>query len=233
VKIGENGIVGSEAYHAIPGNAGGWELGWITDDMNVDYESVTVPPMGSLSLTLTTGNYNGTDYHYVLGKGDYRATISLDLNNKTMLVTNHARLYVPWTVSVQGNGGIIIAPGASLVMYVAGPTAEFLGNSVINETGQAVNFQYYGLDSNTSVIFGGNGAVTGTIYAPNASLGMKGSGARGALYGAVVCKQAVMNGNFEFHYDEALAKVGPIKGYIVTRWDELTAQEVANKPVVF
>jgi hypothetical protein len=30
-----------------------------------------------------------------------------------------------------------------------------------------------------------------------------------------------MNGHFKFHYDEALASMGPGNGYIVTAWNEI------------
>ena len=41
--------------------------------------------------------------------------------------------------------------------------------------------------------------------------------------GSCITQTVNMNGNFKFHYDEALAKVGPTRDYIVTSWTELAA----------
>src|SRR5207253_5600723 len=60
---------------------------------------------------------------------------------------------------------IIIGPGASLAVYVGGASAVF---TQVNNQGRAKDFSYYGLPSNTSVTFGGNAALIGTIYCPNA-----------------------------------------------------------------
>ena len=52
-------------------------------------------------------------------------------------------------------------------MYVSGSTS-IGGNGVINPSGQAENFTYYGLPSNTSVDMNANANFVGTIYAPEA-----------------------------------------------------------------
>ena len=46
--------------------------------------------------------------------------------------------------------------------------------------------------------------------------------------GAAIVKTATMNGHFKFHYDEDLANYGPGRGYIVTTWNEMAPQAVAQ-----
>jgi hypothetical protein len=66
------------------------------------------------------------------------------------------------------------------------------------------------------------------IYAPNANFTMNGGGNSAYDFvGASITKTVTMNGHFKFHYDEALAKYGPSRGFVLTSWNEMTPQEVA------
>jgi hypothetical protein len=90
-----------------------------------------------------------------------------------------------------------------------------------------MNFSYFGMTNNTSVSMSGNAAFTGVIYAPNAALTLGGGGSNPYDFvGAAIAKTVNMNGHYNFHYDEALAKYGPSKGYVVTTWNEMSPQEV-------
>jgi hypothetical protein len=44
--------------------------------------------------------------------------------------------------------------------------------------------------------------------------------------GAGIVKSATMNGHFNFHYDEALAKFGPDRGWFITSWNEMTPNQI-------
>ncbi|HVR34653.1 MAG TPA: collagen-binding domain-containing protein, partial [Methylomirabilota bacterium] len=141
-----------------------------------------------------------------------------------VLVTGNATLYVTRTASVafSGNDFIKIDPNASLKLYVGSPSARIGGNGVLNHSGSALDFQYYGLPSNTSLALGGNAEFRGTIYAPNADLTLNGGGNDVTDFiGSSITKTATMNGKFNFHYDEALGRVGPSRGYIITSWQEV------------
>ena len=91
-----------------------------------------------------------------------------------------------------------------------------------------MNFTYYGLTNNTKVEMGGNASFIGVVYAPNADLTLSGGGSSTAadFTGAGIAKTVLMNGHYNFHYDEALRKYGPSKGYVVTSWNEMSPQEV-------
>jgi choice-of-anchor A domain-containing protein len=125
-------------------------------------------------------------------------------------------------VAFSGNDFIKIDPNASLKLYVGSTSASIGGNGVLNQSGSALNFQYYGLPSNTSLALGGNAEFRGTIYAPNADFTLSGGGNTVTDFiGSSITKTVKMDGKFNFHYDEALRRVGPSRGYIVTSWQEI------------
>jgi hypothetical protein len=219
VAIGPNGSIGDLAW----GGRNGIEPGFVKDDMNVIFPDVPVP------FTSATPPNSGSGYDYLLTSGNYQVTGDLDLKNKTMYVSgSNTVLYVTGNFSMSGGAQITLGPGATLKLYVAGSSGSIGGNGVINP-GWALNFIYYGLPSNTSLSFAGNAAFTGAIYAPNADFSLNGGGNNTYDFvGASVTKTATMNGHFNFHYDEALSKFGPMRGYVVTSWNEMTPAEVAS-----
>jgi hypothetical protein len=170
----------------------------------------------STNYTITTATYD-----YALGTGNYQMT-SLNMSGGTMIVTGDAVLYVTGDVSMTGLAQLIIAPGASLKLYVGGSTAHFAGNGILNQSGDTTKFSYYGLPNNTNLDLSGNAAFTGTFYAPNANMALNGGGNDiYDLIGASVTKTVSMHGHFKFHYDEKLGRIaGPIR-YRAASWNEL------------
>lgn len=231
VSIGSGGVVGTRAWQAAGGT--GVQPGWSTDDMNMSFPDVQ-PPF-AIALPATMGVVGGTNYAYVLGNSNYRndsVSISGSGGSGTVLVTGNAVWWVSGDFKMSGNAEIDIAPGASLTLFVGRPTgsgtsADLAGNGVMNAAGNATNFFFYGLPSLTSLSQSGNAAFIGAIYAPNANFTLNGSGSGGVDFiGASITKTATMNGHYNFHYDENLARVGPNRGYIVTSWNEI------DRPVV-
>jgi len=215
VEIGPNGSVGDMAW--VNGGTKGIESGRGADDMNVYFPDVTAPYTSGGTIP-SSGNVGGTNYDYVLGSGNYQLA---NLNNK-MLVQGNATLLVTDGINLTGNDYILLAPGATLTMYVSAASASLAGKGVINSAGNATNFYYYGLPSNTSLSFSGNAAFTGVIYAPQAAFSLNGSGnSTYDFVGASITSSVRMNGNFKFHYDENLARVGPSRGFVLTSWNEL------------
>lgn len=223
VNLQNSGSVGDLAWHA--GGNSGIQPGYATDDMNVDFPEVTAPYV--IGLPPLAGIVGGTNYAYVLsGTGTQYSMSSLSLSGNgsgnRVMVTGDVSLYVSGNVSISGQAAIIIAPDARLRMYVAGATTSLGGNGVMNSNASATNFSYYGLPSNTSVTFNGNAAFTGTIYAPQAALSMGGGGNNTYDFvGASVSRTVSMNGHFNFHYDEALGRMGSDGGFVVASWNEL------------
>lgn len=219
VMVGPNGSVGSKAWHQA-GNKG-IEPGWASDDMNVSFPDVQ-PPFAGGASTPSGGSYGGTNYTYILTDGNWElASLSLSGQNK-VLVLGQAVLYVKGNVSLAGQSYISVSTNSSFRFYVGGPTASIGGNGVMNTPGNATNFYYYGLPTNTSLSFSGNAAFTGAIYAPNAAFSLGGGGNNTYDFvGASVTSSVKMNGHFNFHYDENLGRNGPRRGFTITSWNEI------------
>lgn len=220
IAIGPNGRVGSLSW-----GSSGIEPGWSSDDMNIKFPDVVKPFTSGFSVQ--SGKLDGTTFTYLLNGGPSKANPadfsmgSLSLKSKeVMLITNHVRLLVTGNISVKGT--IQIAANSSLELYMEGASTDIGGNGVINDSGSALNFFYFGLPSHTSIKFAGNGEFIGAIYAPNADLVMSGGGNGDEDFiGASVTQTVTMNGHFHFHYDEALANAGLSRGYIVDSWNEI------------
>lgn len=223
VRIGKNGSIGDLAWHAA-GNQG-IQPGRARDDMNVDFPDV-YPPFSGGAFTPVGGNIDGTNYTYILASGNYQLS-SLNLSGgQKVLVAGDAVLYVTGNVSLSGNSLIQIEAGSSLNMFVGGSTTSFGGNGVVNNNASAMHFSYWGLNSNTSVKLHGNASFTGTLYAPHASLTLGGGGSDTYDFvGAAVADSVKMNGHYNFHYDEAIGKFGPRRGYTVISWSETSGWE--------
>jgi hypothetical protein len=221
VAIGSTGSIGDKAW--VDGGNNGVQDGHVSDDTNVEIPDVVVPfatgitPIGGQFPPLT-----GPTYDYILTTGNY---ILSDFSGK-VLVTGSAKLLVNTSFNFTGQDQITINPGASLDVFVAAPSAKLAGNGVLNIQGDAISFVYYGLKSNTSLQFSGNAAFTGVVYAPYADFTLGGGGNDTQDFvGASVSKTAILNGHFNFHYDESLAGRFPIRRYVVFSWNELNPNQ--------
>ncbi len=225
VSVGPNGSIGSKNWHD-QGNSG-IEPGYFRDDMNVSFPPVPVP-FSSGSFTPAAGAVNGTNYALVLGDGKYLSSGNVKFTGAdTVLINGKATWWCQNGIDLGGKGAIVIAPGASLRLFVgknsgSGTDASLTGNGVMNCTGNATNFSYFGLTSNTSMKMSGNSAIVAAIYAPSASVAMNGGGNNIVDFsGAGIFANIVMNGHYNFHYDENLGRLAPLRGYVITAWSEL------------
>jgi hypothetical protein len=221
ISIGSNGSVGDKKW-VLEDRKTGIQPGYSSDDMNVEFPDVVLPP-GTPTIVYS-GSYSqgNTNYNYVLkGSATEQTFFKTSSLNGKVYVSGNVQLWITDSFNMSGGDLIYLAPGANLKLYVGAASATLSGQGISNP-GSALNFQYYGLNSNTSLTFSGNGAFTGTIYAPYANFNLKGSGSNlNDFIGASVSKTVTMTGNFNFHYDEALILIGPLKDYIVTAWNEL------------
>ena len=220
VSVGANGTVGDLKF--VKADTQGIQKGWSSDDVDIQIDDVKEPFESGYSTPSGGMDALGlTNYNYILS-GD-RTYKSSNLGGK-VLVTGNETLWVTDTVSFGSGEFIYIAPGASLKLYVSAPTADISG--VVNSDGKATSFQYYGLPANKAINFGGNGAFTGSIYAPQADFIMNGGGANIQDFsGACVVNQVKMNGHFRFHFDEAL-NTSIFRGYVANSWNELDSNPV-------
>ncbi len=175
------------------------------------------------STNAVSTNTTSTRYALVLGSGNYMNN-SVSLNgNQAAYVQGDAVWYVPGDFSLGGNAQLIIAPGASLQLYVGG-AADFRGNGVANVNESALSFQFWGMPTCTSVSLNGNGEFTGTMYAPNATLYGRGGGSDVMDHsGAAVMSAVEFNGHYSFHYDELLGDQDDQIKYHLASWEEYMA----------
>jgi hypothetical protein len=238
VKI-QKGSVGSLAW--VDSGKTGIQPGWSTDDMNVYFPDVDVPT-GYTTLYSMPGAWgpgvksmpwtiNGTNQYFdylIAGNYNYDCKFSLILNNKTMCIAGNVILIIRGdNFTISGSGGITIAPGGSLQIYMDGRYTDIGGNGIMNMAGNAMNFAYWGSPKNEQVKFSGNGEFIGTIYAPQADLVFNGGGASSIDFiGAAIGKSVKMGGHFKFHYDENLGEFGYVRGYTVVSWNEVAFGEL-------
>jgi len=218
ITLGPNGAAGSVAWN--DGGSTGIQPGWSSDDMNVSFPPIDPPFSGTVPPKPVAGTIGGVPYTYVIGDGNYQIDkIALSGGNH-LVVTGKVVLYVTGDISVSGSGSAIdIWPTASLNLYVGG-SANFGGGGINNS--QAGNFYYWGLPSNTAITMQANANTVAAIYAPNAGLTMTGGGSSIFNFiGSAVVRSIKINGHYNFHYDEALGKNGPLENFIVTSWVEL------------
>jgi hypothetical protein len=182
-------------------------------------QSYTYDVPTSTNMTITTSTYD-----MVFDRGDY----VVENLGGSVFIGGDVRVLVRGNMNFTGKGGITIGPKGSLKLYMAGPSAQIAGQGILNLNGNAHAFGYYGLPSNTSLYLQGNGSFIGTIYAPNADFKLGGGGNDiQDFIGASVSASIFMNGHFNFHYDEDLARRGPQSLFVITSWNEVGPTETA------
>jgi type II secretory pathway pseudopilin PulG len=200
----------------------GYVTGGVDDDFNVKFPTVTMPSGNWLPGPYPSVTIDGTTYtKAILSDGDYLLS---GLNNAKLYIGSNVTCRIKITDSVSLTGShdeIRIDNGASVKIYMQGSSFKVAGNGIVNDNGNASSLYYYGLPSNTSIDFGGNGDFVGAIYAPQANFSLGGGGTGSIDFiGGSVTKSVKMNGHYNFHYDENLRRVGPGRGYIPVAWAE-------------
>lgn len=202
----------------------------------------TVTPASAIITNIGTGNPKIVSGHTTLPRnqdnpaddGVYYYTFSqLDLtgNSSNKLVINSPAkvVFIMNTPSgsdsfqTAGSGGVQIDSGASLAIYTAG-NVVLAGNGVANLNNEAYKFQIWGTNATAgaqTVDIVGNGDLRSIVYAPNASVYIRGNG---EIYGAAVGNTANITGNANFHYDESLANYGGNNPFKVASWRELRSE---------
>jgi hypothetical protein len=229
-KIYGKVAVGAGSTSTISGSGSVGDIAWVnsttgfqpgsrSDDLNLNFDDAPLPPSGSY-VTPTSGMNNGTNYTYLLGSDKYRLSTLLMSGNDAVCVTGNAVLHVTGKIDYTGITHIRIKPGGSLTLYANGDT-KLSGLGVINETGNARNFTYYGLNGNAKLELSGSGVPVefiGTVYAPYADLNFSGEV---TFIGAALSYSAGSGGNVFLHYDEGLSGDSGAGTFVITSWKEL------------
>ncbi len=176
--------------------------------------------------TLNTNHVTSSTYYdYVLTGGDYTLTTL----NGSVYVSDDSRLYVSSSLNLSG---VTIKPGKRFDLYSNAASTSLAGNNTANSDGRATSFYIWGTSNVTSLTLSGNAGLTAAYYAPNATLTCNGGGNNTMDFiGAGIVRSVTMNGHFNFHYDEALGKFGPDRGWYITSWNEMTPNEIPRASV--
>jgi len=198
--------------------------------------SANFDPVTSPTVTTSIGSITSTT---TLGSDGVTQTITVDNitlggNLEKLTIKGDVTLIIPVSagdsaIKITGNSaGITIAPGGSLKLYTAGAVLVG-GTGITNSTGAPKNLQIYGTSTTSQVMdIVGGGSYSGVIYAPNASVTIRGDG---DMWGSVVAKDIFINGTAKFHYDESLANMNTGNPFRVAVWRELTKEDVPSTTI--
>lgn len=221
----------------------------ISNDFSANFPAVVTPTGVTLNnivsgsvptdFPLSTHSVNTADgkYYYNFGSGaniSATTTIGHAMPNKkvVMIMNNHQNVDA---IAFSGTRSLTVKTGSTLTLYTNG-NVTVTGNGMLNGDTAGANpcsaLIIYGTTvapSTQEIKIGGNGQLYAALYAPNANLEMKGGGSSGMVLGSMVAKTISMNGGTDFHYDEALGKLGTGNPFGIVKWRELqSAQERAT-----
>ena len=133
------------------------------------------------------------------------------------LINGRARILVTGNVTLTTTAAIVLTTNATVEWYQRGNTVNMGGKGVINGRGFAKDFQLIGLNTCSSISYGGTVQFTGTVYAPSATVTLEGAA---DAYGALVGYSIELKGGMGLHYDEALNSPQKIR-FIASSWEEV------------
>jgi len=210
--------------------AAGVRIDWsrVARDFYADFPPVTMPSGAGALTALPDGNTKnigtpGVITTYRLSELDLKSNQTLNINGPVVLqITGDSDIKGTFQVTATG----------SVTIYTNGDFTVG-GNGTVNNVGVPSKLVLYGTNPTElgqELILHGNGALSGVVYAPNAYLSLRGGGNSGEMFGAVVAYRIFMNGNYAFHYDEALDDFGGGRPtFRLRNWQELvTPSEKVN-----
>jgi hypothetical protein len=210
VDIGPTGSVGDRAW--VEGRNLGVQPGHLANDLNVTFADVVLPSLTWMIAVPNNVTIDGTTYQYTfLNSGNYSL---LGASAGSIYIGTNAFVNLKVAGSFNLNGytnAIRISPGGSLRIYMTGGSFRLGGLGVINETGLADGFIYYGLPQNTNVVFSANPIFVGCICAPSAAVSVAAGGNDPLDFvGTCLAKCVRLNPWSNFHFDEGLERRIPL-----------------------
>ena len=167
----------------------------------------TMPPMLPPALPNPlppTGNWSGNGQ--TLLNGASVGDVSLTANATLTLCSPGATCTINVnSISLKGNGTVVIAAGATVILNVVGTgqttPIDFTGGSISNAGFDPAKFQiqYAGTDG---IKLNGGSQAAAMVYAPNADVSLNGGN---DFYGSIVAGTLKDNGGAKIHYDRHLA----------------------------
>jgi hypothetical protein len=199
------------------------DINRITTDYSSSFQNISDVPT---SFDVVLGNLAGNSNHTLGTAGTATVIQAANIdNNNGRVITISGDVTLVVTNSIDIKGDFIVATNSSLTLYLGGDM-DVGGNGIANTDGLPEDFIIYGTNTTVGgqlIKLHGNGAVNAAIYAPNATVELKGGGSSGSMSGSVVANDIKVTGNYEFHYDEALEELGGGNPFAVGSWRELVS----------
>ena len=195
----------------------GIQTGHSVNDLNLYVPDIVLPDNFGPVFAPSGRTVGGVAYKYVFDSGYYRMSTLVINNNEKALFLGNANVHVLGEMKVASGGAIIIANTGDANLYVGG-NVELKGQGVANNRGYAANLAINGLNTCTSVEYGGSSVFIGTIYAPRALVKITGGI---DMTGAIVADRFDFKGGFKIHYDECIQGKAEIGRFLVASWMEL------------
>jgi len=155
---------------------------------------------------------SGSEIYEISTPGTYRYDV-ISISGNGVLEINapgKVTIYVAGDVRVNdldvtGNGEIRVATGTTVEFYVGG-NLKVAGNGIVNSNSDPSSLAIYGTEQTENVQIQGNAAYCGLVYAPGASVTIKGATDKDSavFYGAVVANSIYIGPHGSIHYDETL-----------------------------
>ena len=199
----------------------------ITGEVEGGVTQIDLPPVNSLVEAAKLQNDNALIPQAVKSNGQLvdaydPATGALNISAGATLnlpggTKENPKVYYLSEAFMAGNSNLIIDD--HVVVFTDG-TLDFTGGTVLNNggAGPPERFMIYssgGID--TDIMLHGGAGLAAVAYAPEAQVTITGGG---NFFGAAVGGKVDLDGNGQFHYDEALGEVGLIAYFEVNEWVE-------------
>ncbi len=175
-----------------------WPQSDITGTQSNFSQEISLPPVTVPENILDSGDLNiGGGSSEVLSGGDYWFS----------------------SVKITGNGQLQFSGPATI--YVTGDI-DIAGNSITTSNNLPANLVFKVAGAH-DVKLTGDMDFYGGIYAPESEINLNGNG---KVFGAFTAKEVDLNGNVNFHYDEAMKNIPGGAGYLVelNAWHESLSQ---------
>jgi hypothetical protein len=169
--------------------------------------SIPVTPSGPTNTTTNPPSCgSGSSKYDCLTPGTY-GNISI-----TKALTLAPGIYNINSLSMTGNGQIIVSPAGAVTLNVAGlgqtTAVAIAGNGITDDTIPNDFIINYG--GTGAISIAGNGDVTAILNAPKATMTQQGNG---NWYGSILASTMSIGGNAFFHYDRNAALSPLNNGY--------------------
>ncbi|MBN2181284.1 MAG: hypothetical protein JW715_05170 [Sedimentisphaerales bacterium] len=163
----------------------------------------TLPPSSGGITTIPAGTYGFPSI--TIGNGE-----KLYIDGEVTISTGN--------VNIKNGGEIRVLEGGSLELYADGNFIAGNGSYIYNDAMDATKLKVYGSENCTKVEIKNSGDFRGAIYAPNASLEIKNSG---AVYGSFIGSTIDVKNSGQLFFDASLSNPVEDPSYFaIERWWE-------------